>query len=242
FGDLESVVYLSEIIARRQGIGDVLAEGVKVAADRFGKDSQRYAIQIKGLEQSGYEARWAPAMMLAYMTADVGAHHNRAWAITHDVAVGRDQIEGKAAKVIELQHIRPLFDALGICRLQWVELGFELYHYEEMFKAVTGVDYSWAELLKISERIFNLTRMFWIKHMPGFGRSWDYPPARMIEEETPTGPSKGKRIPLEDLDRLLDDYYTQRGWSLEGIPTKEKLEELGLGDLAVALPTQTAAR
>ncbi len=242
FGDLESVVYLSEIIARRQGLGDILAEGVKVAAERFGKDSQRYAIHIKGLEQSGYEARWAPAMMLAYMTADVGAHHNRAWAITHDVAVGRDQIEGKAAKVVELQHIRPLFDALGICRLQWVELGFELYHYGEMFKAVTGVDYSWDDLLKVSERIFNLTRMFWVKHMPGFGRSWDYPPARMIEEETPTGPSKGKRIPLEDLDRLLDDYYTQRGWSLDGIPTKETLEALGLGELAVALPTQTAAR
>lgn len=242
FGDLESVVYLSEIIARREGLGDTLAEGVKVAADRLGKDSQRYAIHIKGLEQSGYEARWAPAMMLAYMTADVGAHHNRAWAITHDVAVGRDLIEGKAAKVIELQHIRPLFDALGICRLQWVELGFELYHYEEMFKAVTGVDYSWEDLLKISERIFNLTRMFWVKHMPGFGRSWDYPPARMSEEDTPTGPSKGKRIPLEDLNRLLDDYYTLRGWSLDGLPTKEKLEELGLGSLVPAIPNQTAAR
>ncbi|MEW6723582.1 MAG: aldehyde ferredoxin oxidoreductase family protein [Bacillota bacterium] len=228
FGDLDSVVYLLEKIARREGVGDLLAEGVKTASEKLGGGSQRFAIQVKGLEWSGYESRYSPSMMLSYMTCDVGAHHNRSWAITHDVAVGRESLEGKADKVIELQHIRPLFDALGICRLQWVEIGFELNHYEEIFPLVTGLNYSWQDLLQISERIWNLTRAFWVREVPGFGRTMEYPPARFMEDPIPTGPAKGKYLPKETLDILLDDYYAKRGWDKNGIPTPEKLKELGL--------------
>lgn len=229
FGDVDSVVYILEKIARREGIGEVLALGVKGASEILGKGSERFAIHVKGLEVSGYEPRYAPAMMLSYMTADVGAHHNRSWAITYDVAVGRDKIEGKAQKVIELQHIRPLFDALGICRLQWVEIGFELENYAEIFPLVTGLSYSWEDLLRISERIWNLTRSFNAKHIPGFGRSWDYPPARFLEEPVEDGPSEGRFIDRATCDLLLDEYYRLRGWSKDGLPTAEKLREIGLG-------------
>ncbi len=228
FGDVASVVYLLEKMARKEGIGEVLALGVKGASDIFGKESHRYAIHVKGLEVSGYEPRYAPAMMLSYMTADVGAHHNRSWAITYDVAAGRESLEGKPEKVIELQHVRPLFDALGICRLQWVEIGFELEHYAEIFPLITGISYSWEDLLKVSERIWNLTRLFNVKHIQGFGRSWDYPPPRFSEEPVEDGPSKGRYLDMNTLDNLLDRYYELRGWSKEGIPTKEKLQELGL--------------
>ena len=101
--------------------------------------------------------------MLAYMTADVGAHHNRAWALGFDVAhsdadvnqllntgvqsVGLATAGGKAEKVIALQHTRPLFDALGVCRLQSVEIGFENHYYEEAFALITGRHLSWAEML-----------------------------------------------------------------------------------------------
>jgi len=240
FGDLDSVLYLARKIAYREGIGRILADGVKAAAERIGGGSERFAIHVKGLEWSGYESRYAPAMMLAYMTADIGAHHNRAWAITHDVAVGRDAIEGKAAKVIELQHIRPLFDTLGLCRLPWVEIGFELEHYAEMFPLVTGLDYTWEDLLLISERIWNVVRCFNVRHIPGFGRSWDYPPARFYEEPVPTGPAKGKLISRETLDRLLDDYYALRGWDKNGIPTPDKLRQLGLEELAADLQRRKA--
>ena len=210
----------------------MLAEGVKSAAEKIGKDSSRIAIHVKGLEVSGYEPRYAPAMMLSYMTADVGAHHNRSWAITYDVAVGRDTLDGKAQKVVELQHVRPLFDALGICRLQWVEIGFELEHYADIFPLVTGLKYTWEDLIKISERIWNLTRSFNIKHIPGFGRSWDYPPARFMEEPVISGPTQGKYIDRQTIDRLLDEYYQIRGWTAEGRPTPEKLRGLGLGFVA----------
>lgn len=235
FGDLESVVYLLEKIARREGIGNLLADGVKAASEKIGSGSEKFAIQVKGLEWSGYEARWAPAMMISYITCDVGAHHNRSWAITYDVAKGRDNLEGKADKAIELQHIRPLFDALGLCRLQWVEIGFELENYAEIFPLVTGINASWDELLKASERIWNLTRSFSAREIPGFGRAWDYPPARFMEEPVPSGPARGKFLPKESIDFLLDDYYAKRGWTKDGIPSKSKLKELGLEDVALEL-------
>jgi len=235
WGDLESVVYLLEKIAKREGIGDLLAEGVKTASQKIGGGSEKFAIHVKGLEWSGYESRWAPAMMISYMTCDVGAHHNRSWAVTYDVAKGRDSLEGKADKAIELQHIRPLFDALGLCRLQWVEIGFELENYAEIFPLVTGINYSWEDLLKVSERIWNLTRAFSAREIPNFGRAWDYPPARFMEEPVPNGPAKGKYIPREGIDYLLDDYYAKRGWTKEGLPTKKKLAELGLSDVAAEL-------
>lgn len=80
------------IFALREGTLDILAEGVKRAAEVFGRDSLDFAMQVKVLEMSGYESRNAPAMLLSYMTCDVGAHHNRSWAITYDIEVGRDRI------------------------------------------------------------------------------------------------------------------------------------------------------
>jgi len=232
FGDLESVVYLLRKIAARDGIGDLLAEGVAVAAQKIGGGAQDFAMHVKGLEISGYESRYAPAMMLAYMTADIGAHHNRAWAITYDIAAGREKLEGKAAKVIELQHIRPLFDTLGLCRLPWVEIGFELEHYGKLFPLVTGMNYSWEDLIRVSERIWNLNRAFNFRHVPGFGRSLDYPPKRWYEEAVPSGPAKGRKPTRETVDRLLDDYYGLRGWDRDGKPTRATLEGLGLADVA----------
>jgi aldehyde:ferredoxin oxidoreductase len=173
-------------------------------------------------------------MMLAYMTADIGAHHNRAWAITYDLEVGRDAVTpDKAAKVIELQHIRPLFDCLGSCRLQWVELGLSLDSYVPAMKAITGLDRSWEDLTRVTERVWNLTRAFWVREQPGFGREWDYPPARWYTDPVPTGPSKGKVVSKENVDKLLDMYYEQRGWDQNGIPTREKLDELGLDFVTV---------
>ena len=229
FGDSEGVFELIQKIAKREGIGDVLAEGVRHAAEVFGGGSSDFAMQIKGLEISGYESRDAPAMMLAYMTADIGAHHNRAWAITYDIEVGRDGVTpDKAAKVIELQHIRPLLDALGGCRLQWVELGMPLDYYVPAMKAITGVDRSWDDLIHVAERVWNLTRSFWVREMDGFGREWDYPPPRWYTDPVPTGPSKGKLVTKQNVDKLLDMYYEQRGWDQNGIPTREKLDQLGL--------------
>jgi len=234
FGDSEAVFELIKRIASREGIGDVLAEGVRHAARVFGGQSSDFAMEIKGLEISGYDSRNAPAMMLAYMTADVGAHHNRAWAITYDIQVGRDAVTpDKAARVIELQHIRPLLDCLGGCRLQWVELGMPLDYYVPAMKSITGIDRSWEDMMLAAERVWNLTRAFWVREVEGFGREWDYPPPRWYTEPVQTGPTKGKLVTKENVDKLLDMYYEQRGWTENGIPTREKLDQLGLDFVTV---------
>lgn len=235
FGDVGAFEAIARKIAYRQGIGDVLAEGVRHAAQTWGKGSEKYAIQVKGLEWSGYESRAAPANMLAYITADIGSHHNRAWAITHDIAEGRDKLEGKAEKVIELQHIRPLFDCLGVCRLQWVEMGIGLDYYAKLYQAVTGLSTTWDDLLISSERVYNLTRAYAIRELPGFGREHDYPPARFMEESVPTGATAGSLISRDKIDLLLDDYYRLRGWDANGLPTAETLRRLDLEDVAKEL-------
>ncbi|MGE5584294.1 MAG: aldehyde ferredoxin oxidoreductase family protein [Bacillota bacterium] len=235
FGSLDAFVEIVKLIAARQGIGEPLSRGVRAAAEAWGGGSKDFAIQVKGLEWSGYESRGAPSMMLAYMTCDIGAHHNRAWSITHDIAVGRNVIQGKAAKVIELQHVRPLFDCLGVCRLQWVELGLPLEYYARLYPAVTGREDSWDDLLLKSERIWNLVRAFAVRERPDFGRADDQPPRRFYTEPVPDGPLAGSRITREDLDTLLDEYYDLRGWDRGGRPTAATLERLGLGDVASEL-------
>jgi aldehyde:ferredoxin oxidoreductase len=251
FSDLDSVVYLLNKIAKREGIGDLLAEGVKIAAEKTGHGSERFAIHVKGLEWSGYECRNAPSMMLAYMTADVGAHHNRAWVLGHDVAGawtsvhdliasgGGDEAQPKAVVddrsaeyVIASQHTRSLFDALGNCRLQMMELGFEEEHYAELYTLITGMTKSWDDLLKISERIWHLTRAFSVREINGFGRHLDIPPARLYQEPIADGPNQGHVIAKEDIHKLLTWYYSARGWDENGIPTKETLLSVGLSGVA----------
>jgi aldehyde:ferredoxin oxidoreductase len=185
-------------------------------------------MQVKGMEISGYDCHLAPAMLLAYSTTDIGAHHNRAWAITHDLQVGREKVEGKAAKVVELQHIRPLFDSLGACRLQWVELGLSLEHYAPVLSAIWGRAVTWEQLLLASERTWNLTRMWWIREKPGFGRKDDQPPARWLKDAAEGGPTAGAHATQAMVDKLLDDYYALRGWDADGHPTGATLKRLNL--------------
>ena len=236
FGNPEAVFAMLIKIAHKQGLGAILAEGVKHASKVFGKGSEAFAIQVKGMEFSGYDSHNAPSMLLSYMTCDVGAHHNRSWAITYDIQSGRDTVTpDKAARVILLQHTRPLFDALGACRLQWIELALDLNMYVPALAALTGLERSWDDLLKVSERNWNLTRLFWFREVAGFGRAWDMPPARFTKEPVVSGPTKGKLTSLEDANRLLDMYYEQRGWDAEGRPSPAKLEELGLTGFAKAV-------
>ncbi|HOA15376.1 MAG TPA: aldehyde ferredoxin oxidoreductase family protein [Bacillota bacterium] len=235
WGDVGSFEFLANIIARRQGMGDLLADGSRAAAHKLGHDSIRFATQVKGLEWSGYDARWAPAMMISYMTADIGAHHNRSWAITYDVAKGRDILDGKARRAVELQRIRPAFDLIGCCRLQWVEIGFELENYEGMFEAAFGEKVTWKDIYEAADRVWNMNRVRAMLEIPGFGRDHDYPPKRFMEEPVPTGPAKGKFLDKASCDRLLDDYYEERGWDKAGHPTRKTLEALKLGNCITAL-------
>jgi len=93
---------------------------------------------------------------------------------------------------------------------------------------VAGWNYSWQDLLRVSERIWNLTRAFSAREIAHYGRAFDYPPPRFYEEPVPDGPAQGQPIPKPQLDELLNRYYRIRGWDEGGLPTREKLQELGL--------------
>ncbi len=228
WGNIDDFEYVLRKIAYKEGIGKILAKGTKGAAEELGQNSIKFAMQQKGLESSGYESRWAPSMLLSFMTADIGAHHNRSWSITVDLELGRDKIKEKAPVVIYLQHIRPLYDMLSICRLFWGELDVNPEEYVESLNYVTGWNTTEEELMRISEKVWNLTRAHYIQRNGGPGRNHDIPPARYYEEEIPSGPAKGKRLTLEQINLMLDEYYAGRGWDNKGNPTAEILEDLGL--------------
>lgn len=229
FGNAEAVFTLVEQIAHKEGLGALLAEGVKKAAQKTGQGSEKFAVHVKGMEQSAYATHNATAMLLAYMTCDVGAHHNRSWAITYDLQVGRELVvPEKVARIIWLQDFRPMFDVFGACRLQWVELSIDRDLYVPALAAVTGIPRTWKDLEKTGERIWNLNRLFWIREIEGFGRDWDLPAPRFYSDPPKTGVTAGQITSYEDVQRLLDMYYEQRGWDSNGIPTADTLRRLDL--------------
>jgi len=235
FGNIEATFEAIHKIAHREGkLGNLLAEGTKRAANKIGQGSEKFAIQVKGMEQSAYATHNATAMLLAYMTCDVGAHHNRSWAITYDLQVGRDKVvPEKVARIIWLQNFRPMFDVLGSCRLQWVELGIDRDLYLPALEAITGIHRTWEDLEAVGDRIWNLTRLFWARENEGFGREWDLPSPRFYEEPPQTGATAGQITTFQDVQRLLDMYYEQRGWDNNGLPTPTTLEKLGITAIAV---------
>jgi len=238
WGDYKAARDLIEDIAHRRGLGAVLAEGVRFAAEKFGGNSHKWAMHVKGLEISAYDCHAAPAMALSYATSPIGAHHKDAWVISWEVKTGRDQYsEEKVDKVIELQRIRGgFFECATVCRLPWVELGFELEWYPKFLHAATGLEMGWEELNTIADRVYTLIRAFWVRE---FGEKWstemDCPPARWFEEPLGKGALKGAKLDRTKYEVMLKMYYKKRGWDERGVPTKTTLERLGLRDVAEQL-------
>ena len=165
-------------------------------------------------------------MALAYATSDIGAHHARAWPIAKELEVGADwTLEEKVDLVIYHQTIRPLFDMLGVCRLPWIELGFDENAYAEFYSAATGVRVTLDDLLEKSRSVFNLTRA--INLYMGVERADDYPPERTFNDPIKTGPHAGEHLDRDLFDRMLNIYYERRGWDENGRPSDEQLRECG---------------
>jgi len=238
WGDFEEAKVLAEDIVYKRGLGALLSEGVRSASEMVGGDSRKWAMQIKGLEVSGYNCHTTPGMALSYATCSIGAHHKDAWVIAWEVSTGRESYgEAKVDKIIDLQRLRGgVFECLTTCRLPWVEVGFGLDWYPKFLKAATGVDMTMNDLFNIADRVFTLIRAFWVReHAVAWSRSMDSPPARWFDEPVKEGPFKGTTLNREKYDRMLQLYYGKRGWDDRGIPTKSTLAKLGLGDAAQEL-------
>jgi aldehyde:ferredoxin oxidoreductase len=219
WGDDSAVMALIHKIARRQGIGDTLADGARGVLRRW-PEMHKYVLHVKGLEQSAYDSRAASSMALAYATSDIGAHHTRAWTIAREIEQGKNwSDEERVDLVIYHQSLRPLFDMLGVCRLPWIELGLNEQHYARFYSAITGREVTLPELLKLSSDIYDLTRL--INCRLGLGRKDDAMPYKVRACPIRTGATAGKVIDQAGFDRLLDLYYRKRGWDAEGNPPAE---------------------
>ncbi|MCD6107082.1 MAG: aldehyde ferredoxin oxidoreductase family protein [Caldisericaceae bacterium] len=233
FGNEEAAIQAMEKLVWKKGkLGELLGDGVKRAAKKLGKGSEKFALEIKGLEPPGYDVRGLKGMALAIAVSVRGACHltggiyapeliGSFWKLTN---VDRLSAEWKGYEVKTGEDFMSVYDTLGMCKfsrgLFWIEGMLD------GLKAVTGIDYDVNQLMTIGERIYNLDRLINIRE--GLTRNDDSLPYRVTHEPIKNGISKGNYVTEEELQNMLDEYYLVRGWSKNGIPTRMCLFKLGL--------------
>jgi len=234
FGNEAALLQLIEKIGKREGIGEILADGVKVAAAKIGKDSDKLAQNIKGLEVTGYDLRCLKTAALGFAVSFRGADHNRSGAYAFDISGKVDRLKaekGRGKLVKDSEDIYALIDSLIICKNARGTLFKELPDMSKLYKLITGYEMTTDELSLAGERINTLARLINIRE--GLSRKDDTLPWKVMNQPiSDDGPGKGSVVTQEELDLLLDDYYLARGWTLDGVPTKDILTKLGLDDLS----------
>jgi aldehyde:ferredoxin oxidoreductase len=243
FGNDEAMMKVLRKMAYRDGLGDLLADGSLAAAQRIGKGTEKYAMQIKGLELPGYDVRGLKAHGLGFATSYTGADHCRGYAFQEVFGVpipwevDRFAVEGKGKLTIWNQDIRTAtLDCAPMCAflLDMAVPATACQNMARLMEAVTGLPFTPEEIQKVGERVNNLAKAFNVRE--GFTRADDTFPERLMTEPLKAGNSKGQMISKEDLDTMLDEYYSLRGWDVKtGMPTREKLTDLRLEYVADAL-------
>jgi aldehyde:ferredoxin oxidoreductase len=251
WGNPEAMVQLPEKIAKREGIGGLLAEGVKRAAEKIGNGAEEFAVHVKGMEVPMHEGRGKKGHGFVYAVSNRGAHHQDMESddlfeeqLCPEIGISealhpRDRLyagpeKSKLVKIVG--DLFNLFDSLPICRWTVFPASRErtLGYLIPIVRAATGWDVSVGELMIVGERVWNIERAFNVRE--GIARKDDVLPRRMMEEPLPDGPYKGETFSRDMLDKMLDGYYESRGWDKQtGIPKREKLEELGLEYVAKEL-------
>ena len=237
WGNGKAVVEMVHKMGRGEGIGKLMTEGSKRMAEALGKNAIEFAIHVKSLEPSAHDPRRFFSQALSYATAARGACHNASWSHPYELALSMPeigipepqdpyQIEGKAEFTAKLQDLMCVMDGLIICRFSQVGKAVNVTNHVDWLNMITdwGIDIS--EYMKIGERIFNLKRIYNVRL--GASRKDDFLPYRFLTLNR-TGEDLTNQLP--PMGKLLSDYYAYRKWSEDGIPTPEKLEELGLDEL-----------
>jgi aldehyde:ferredoxin oxidoreductase len=214
FGSGECVVEMVRCIATRQGLGDLLAEGVKRAAATLGKEAEGLAMHVKGQELGSFDPRGYPAMGLAYATSNRGACHmgppfrlDPWWHKKDPDSPERWATTGKANVVVSTQNLYVLLDSLMFCSFS--RYGLDPNLYMTFLSAVTGMDLTWEKANLIANGIYSVERIFNLRE--GFTSKDDMLPQRFLE-----GPGG---LPLRDM---LAEYYALRGWDQAGIPPEAR--------------------
>ncbi len=211
YGQPSQIAALLLKIVRREGVGGLLAEGIRLSSEELGLE--KIAVHTKGLEPPGYDPRALKGMGLAYAVSDRGACHLRSTFYKAELAgmIDPDQIEGKAELFIDFEDRCTLFDTLILCRFYR-----DLYPWDHLSKLIamsTGITLSKKELQNLASQITNNTRRFNLRE--GLKPKDDRLPLRLLKETLPNG----NGITKQNINNLVDDYYKRRGWSKEGFLT-----------------------
>ena len=223
FGNSAGLNLMLKKIANREDVGAILAEGTRIAAQKIGKESHYFALQTAGMELSGVNIKGCASMGLAMATADF-ASHTRLWTATAEMN-GQLNFENAPKYVKDGQDEVNTRNSLIVC--DFLPFGFD--RLAAMLEKITGLTYTPDGLQKLGEKLSNLNRMYNIKN--GRTRKEDTIPARFFKEEHLSGIFKGKHLTEEIFQQWLDNYYVERGWDTNGVPTDEKLAELNLDRL-----------
>lgn len=241
FGDAEGLLWLIEKIVRRDGVGDILAEGFDACVKHFGPETSPYAIRVKNHGFAVHMAQVKPSQALMYAVCPIGADH---MSCEHDwlIASAGEECKGlgilgkevpaatnlnKVRMTIYGQYYYSLLDNLCLCMFVWGPGNlFNYRQLEDLLRFTTGWDCSFWELMKLGERRVNMMRQ--LNARRGFCRADDKLPQRIFEP-LPDGPAKGRCIKPDEFERMLEQYYDLMGWDrATGNPRAGKLAELGL--------------
>ena len=245
FGNADAMLKMIELVARREGIGDLLAEGSAKASEKIGKGADKFAMQVKKLEIPMHEPRLNSSLGLGYMVNPHGADHMDSMidiffsgfaeqpnvTIPDAIPLGFEPapFEGidprKVALFKVFQSKRLIYDSLVVCHF----LPYSYLQIADLTAAVTGWQTSVVEQLRVAERILTMCRLFNVRE--GFTSADDTLPARFFEP-TRGGALSEKSLDFEEMEKAKRYYYYLMGWSEEGVPLKEKLVELGIDHLA----------
>ena len=225
WGDYMSMVATVEKTGKREGVGDMLAEGTERAAKKFGHPE--ISMTVKGLSIPAYDPRGLKGMGIAYATSNRGACHLRGYTPAAEVvgnvlgpATVTDPLawKGKGELAVIFQNVHAVTDCLDVCKFATFAESMDTF--AAQYTAITGVEMTGGELVKAGERVYNLERYY--NNQAGFREGSDYLPARFLKEPSTMKGSKGH---VCELPEMLEEYYKARGW-VNGVVPESKLKEL----------------
>ncbi|MFC1873978.1 aldehyde ferredoxin oxidoreductase family protein [Chloroflexota bacterium] len=231
FGNEAALIETIEEIGNRRGIGELLAEGVRLASSKLGHGSESWAMHAKGLEFPGYDPRAMKTLAAGFAVGLRGACHNRSPGYEIDMSGEVDRFKGEAGRGEKLKAVEDfaaVLDSLVICK--FIRKCFDNFYTEmaHLYSSATGLEMTPAELKATGERINNLKKLFNIREGWQYGDDWL--PPRLFTDPITDGEGKGTVITEAELNLMIGDYYQARGWTDKGMVTENKLRELELGD------------
>jgi len=250
WGDPQAQIQMLYKIIKREGLGDILADGSHMAAEKIGKGAEKFISHVKGVDIDQVDIRTLKGCALSDAVSSRGADPQRGWP-SHEV-VGKPLPPERAKKIFGFDKgldpmsyeekgiavnfyssLCTLCDTLGICKFntQWTGSAIRIKDMAELVSAATGLQMDENQLMRVAARINNVERAYLVRE--GITRKDDFIFGRAMEEPVPSGPYKGEKLDKEKFSKMLDEYYEVVGWDKKtGIPKRETLESLGLKDVA----------